>query len=87
MLGHGLAGVAPFIAGYVVGDMVWLVVAGTGLAVLANTFAGLFVALKYAGAAYLLYRRLANGDRAGRGRRGGARRLARLARLFRRRCR
>ena len=55
VLGHGLAGVEPFIAGYVVGDMVWLIVAGTGLAVLAKTFAGLFVALKYAGAAYLLY--------------------------------
>jgi len=55
VLGQGLAGVAPFIAGYVVGDMVWLIVAGTGLAVLAKTFAGLFVALKYAGAAYLLY--------------------------------
>ena len=55
VLGHGLIGVAPFIAGYVVGDMVWLIVAGTGLAVLANAFAGLFLALKYAGAAYLLY--------------------------------
>ena len=54
VLGHGLAGLAPFIAGYVVGDLVWLIVAGTGLAVLAKTFAGLFVALKYAGAAYLL---------------------------------
>ena len=55
VLGHGLAGVAPFIAGYMVGDMVWLIVAGTGLAVLAHAFAGVFVALKYAGAAYLLY--------------------------------
>ncbi len=54
VLGHGVAGVAPFIAGYVVGDMVWLIVAGTGLAVLAIAFAGLFVALKFAGAAYLL---------------------------------
>jgi threonine/homoserine/homoserine lactone efflux protein len=32
VLGHGLVGVAPFIAGYVAGDMVWLIVAGTGLA-------------------------------------------------------
>ncbi len=55
VLGHGRAGVAPFIAGYVVGDMVWLLVAGTGLAVLAHAFAGVFVALKFAGAAYLLY--------------------------------
>jgi threonine/homoserine/homoserine lactone efflux protein len=55
VLGHGLKGVAPFIAGYVAGDMVWLVLAGTGLSVIANAFAGLFVALKYAGAAYLLF--------------------------------
>jgi threonine/homoserine/homoserine lactone efflux protein len=55
VLAHGLKGVAPFIAGYVVGDMIWLLLAGTGLSVLAHAFAGLFVALKYAGAAYLLY--------------------------------
>jgi threonine/homoserine/homoserine lactone efflux protein len=55
VLGQGLGGVAPFIAGYVVGDMTWLIVAGTGLSVLARTFVGLFVALKFAGAAYLIY--------------------------------
>ena len=66
VLGHGLGGVAAFIAGYVVGDLIWLILAATGLSVLANAFAGLFVALKYAGAAYLLYRRVEDGDRAGR---------------------
>ena len=55
VLGHGLRGVAPFIAGYVVGDMIWLILAGTGLSVLAHAFAGVFVALKYLGAAYLLF--------------------------------
>ena len=55
VLGQGLRGVAPFIAGYVAGDMIWLVLAGTGLSVLTNAFAGLFVAIKYLGAAYLLY--------------------------------
>jgi threonine/homoserine/homoserine lactone efflux protein len=55
VLAHGLRGIAPFIAGYVVGDMIWLMLAGTGLSVLAHAFAGLFVVLKYAGAAYLLY--------------------------------
>jgi threonine/homoserine/homoserine lactone efflux protein len=55
VLGHGLKGVGPFIAGYVAGDMIWLILAGTGLSVLANAFAGLFAALKYLGAAYLLY--------------------------------
>ena len=33
VLGHGLRGVAPFIAGYFVGDMIWLTLAATGLAV------------------------------------------------------
>ena len=55
VLAHSLKGVAPFIAGYVVGDIIWLLLAGTGLSVLAHTFAGLFVAIKYFGAAYLLY--------------------------------
>jgi threonine/homoserine/homoserine lactone efflux protein len=55
VIAYGLTGVGPFIAGYVVGDMIWLVVAGTGLAALANAFAGAFMGVKYAGAAYLLY--------------------------------
>ena len=55
VLAQGLKGVAPFIAGYFVGDMIWLTFAGTGLAVVAKTFAGVFVAIKFAGAAYLLY--------------------------------
>jgi threonine/homoserine/homoserine lactone efflux protein len=55
VLGQGLMGVAPFIAGYFVGDMIWLMLAATGLAVIAKTFAGVFVAIKFAGAAYLLY--------------------------------
>ena len=55
VLAHGLRGVAPFIAGFVVGDLIWLTIAATGLAVVAHEFATLFVALKFAGAAYLLY--------------------------------
>ena len=55
VLGQGLLGVAPFIAGYVVGDMIWLIAAATGLSALAKAFAGLFVAVKFARAAYLLY--------------------------------
>lgn len=55
VLGQGLKGVAPFIAGYFVGDMIWLSLAATGLAVVAKAFAGVFVAIKFAGAAYLLY--------------------------------
>jgi len=55
VLGRGLRGVPAFIAGFVVGDLVWFTVAATGLAVLAQTFAILFLVIKYAGAAYLLY--------------------------------
>jgi threonine/homoserine/homoserine lactone efflux protein len=55
VIAYGLVGVAPFNLGYVVGDMIWLLVAGTGLAALANAFSGAFTAIKYAGAAYLLY--------------------------------
>ena len=55
VMGHGLKGVAPFIAGYVVGDLIWLAVVATGLSVIAREFAILFLAIKYAGAAYLLY--------------------------------
>ncbi len=55
VMGQGLVGVAPFIAGYFVGDMFWLALAATGLAVVAKAFAGVFVAIKLAGAAYLLY--------------------------------
>ena len=55
VLGRGLAGIVPFIAGFVAGDLVWFAVAATGLAVLAQTFEALFLAIKYAGAAYLLY--------------------------------
>lgn len=55
VVAHGLKGVGPFIAGYVVGDLIWLTIAATGLAVVAHEFAAFFVALKFAGAAYLLY--------------------------------
>ena len=55
VLAKGTRGISGFIAGFVVGDLVWFAVAATGLAVLAQTFATLFLAIKYAGAAYLLF--------------------------------
>jgi threonine/homoserine/homoserine lactone efflux protein len=55
VLARGTRGIAPFIAGFLVGDFVWFTIAATGLAVLAQNFATLFVVLKYAGAAYLLW--------------------------------
>ena len=55
VLGHGTRGVPSFIAGFVAGSLAWFTVAATGLSVLATSFATLFVAIRYAGAAYLLY--------------------------------
>jgi threonine/homoserine/homoserine lactone efflux protein len=54
-LAHGLKGAPAFIAGFVVGDMVWFSIAATGLAALAKTAAWLFIGIKWAGVAYLLY--------------------------------
>jgi threonine/homoserine/homoserine lactone efflux protein len=54
-LAQGTKGAAPFIAGFVVGDLIWLTVAVTGLAVIAQTFETLFLVMKFAGCAYLIY--------------------------------
>jgi threonine/homoserine/homoserine lactone efflux protein len=55
VLARGLRGAPAFIAGFLIGDLVWFTVAATGLALLAQTFAIVFLAVKYAGVAYLLY--------------------------------
>jgi threonine/homoserine/homoserine lactone efflux protein len=54
-LAHGVRGAPAFMAGFVVGDLVWFGIAATGLAALARTAAWLFVGIKWAGVAYLLY--------------------------------
>jgi threonine/homoserine/homoserine lactone efflux protein len=54
VLGLGPRGGVAFAAGMALGDVVWLTVAIVGLAALAQAFQGIFAALKYAGAAYLL---------------------------------
>lgn len=54
-LARGARGAPAFIAGFLVGDLVWFTVAATGLAALAQTAQAVFAAVKYAGAAYLLY--------------------------------
>jgi threonine/homoserine/homoserine lactone efflux protein len=54
-LGRGLAGAPAFIAGFLVGDLLWFTLAAAGLAVLAKTAYTLFLVIRYAGAAYLLY--------------------------------
>lgn len=45
----------PFAAGIAAGDLIWLSLTALGLAVLMQSFHGLFIAIKYAGCAYLLY--------------------------------
>ena len=54
-LSRGTQGAPAFIAGFLIGDMLWFTVAATGLAALAQTAYAVFVAVKYAGVAYLLY--------------------------------
>ena len=55
VLGRGPRGAVAFSAGLAVGDVVWLACAVVGLAALAEAFHGLFLAIKYAGVAYLVY--------------------------------
>jgi threonine/homoserine/homoserine lactone efflux protein len=54
-LGHGTAGAVPFVAGFVVGDLVWFALAALGLSAIAHLYAPLFLVIKYLGALYLLY--------------------------------
>jgi threonine/homoserine/homoserine lactone efflux protein len=55
VLARGTRSAPAFIAGSVAGSVVWFTIAATGLAVLASTFATVFLAIRYAAAAYLLY--------------------------------
>lgn len=52
---RGTSGAFPFVLGFVIGDLVWFAVAAAGLSVIAKSFAPLFVAIKYAGCAYLVW--------------------------------
>jgi threonine/homoserine/homoserine lactone efflux protein len=55
VLVRGTSGALAFMLGIALGDIAWLTCAVLGLALIAKTFAWLFLVLKYAGAAYLLY--------------------------------
>ncbi|WP_027174350.1 LysE family translocator [Methylobacterium sp. 10] len=55
VLAEGTRGIGAFVAGFIVGDLVWFAVAAAGFALMAQTLAPLFVALKYAGALYLAF--------------------------------
>lgn len=54
-LARGSAGAPSFIAGFLVGDLLWFCAAALGLAALAHTAHTAFLLVKYAGALYLLY--------------------------------
>lgn len=54
-LGHGLRGAPAFIGGFLAGDLIWFTCAASGLAMLAQTAYTVFLVVKYAGVAYLLY--------------------------------
>ncbi|UFS63466.1 LysE family translocator [Sulfurimonas sp. HSL-3221] len=54
-LASGFKASLPVIAGIVSGDLVFLLAAIYGLAAVAEVFAALFVVIKYAGAAYLIW--------------------------------
>jgi threonine/homoserine/homoserine lactone efflux protein len=54
-LAVGARRTAPFIFGVIAGDLVWFALVALGLAALAQNFQTLFLAIKYAGVAYLLY--------------------------------
>ena len=55
VLGRGRSGATAFTAGIAIGDIVWLSAAVFGLALLAQSFHAVFLVVRYAGAAYLLY--------------------------------
>jgi len=54
-LARGAVGAPAFIAGFVVGDLIWFSAAALGLSALAQTAHSAFLVVKYAGAAYLLF--------------------------------
>src|ERR1700692_2237064 len=54
-LARGSGGAPAFIAGFLVGDLIWFAGAALGLSALAQTAHTAFLLLKYAGAAYLLF--------------------------------
>lgn len=54
-LAFGAASTAPFIFGILAGDLVWFACVALGLSALAQNFQVAFLAVKYAGVAYLLY--------------------------------
>ncbi|MBU1306478.1 MAG: LysE family translocator, partial [Alphaproteobacteria bacterium] len=54
-LGGGFKGAFPMVLGILAGDLVYFVFAVFGLAAIATWFGAVFVVVRWAGAAYLLY--------------------------------
>ena len=54
-LARGTTGATAFVAGFLVGDLIYFTMAATGLAALAQSAYAVFVVVKYAGVVYLLY--------------------------------
>jgi threonine/homoserine/homoserine lactone efflux protein len=54
-LGRGVSGAPAFIAGFLLGDLLWFTLAAAGLAMLAHSAYTVFLIVRYLGAAYLLY--------------------------------
>lgn len=54
-LARGPAGAPAFIAGIIAGSLIWFSLVAAGLAALAAQFGTLFLVIRYAGAAYLVY--------------------------------
>jgi threonine/homoserine/homoserine lactone efflux protein len=54
-LTHGVRGAPSFIAGFLIGDLIWFAGASAGLAALAQSAQTVFLVVRYAGAVYLLY--------------------------------
>lgn len=54
-MGKGLQGLPWFAAGFVAGDLLLFTLAASGLAFVAKSFESVFMVIRYAGAAYLLY--------------------------------
>ena len=54
-LKSGFFATLPLLGGIIIGDLVWFTAASLGMAVLVATLGGLFIAVKFLGAAYLLF--------------------------------
>jgi threonine/homoserine/homoserine lactone efflux protein len=54
VLGRGIRTAPSLIAGILTGDLIWFTCAALGLAALAQAYAGVFLAIKWVGVAYLV---------------------------------